>query len=88
MKAVKNSDGTFLIDCGNTSTFSQIKGSTSEEKHGLFSNLGQGYFWKDDSYTERFAETTVFISDENESSPLTYEMTVKNDNGLYNIIIQ
>lgn len=88
MKAVKNSDGTFLIDCGNTSTFSQIKGATSEEKHGLFSNLGQGYFWKDDSYTERFAETTVFISDENESSPLTYEMTVKNDNGLYNIVIQ
>ena len=50
-----------IIDCGQVYTQSQVLGTSGSEKHGTFSGLGNGAFWYDTEYTEKFAPTTVEI---------------------------
>ena len=46
----KDSSGAYTIDCGETTTFAQTVGTSSNQTHGNFSNLGNGYYWTDTSY--------------------------------------
>lgn len=81
MKA-KGSGTNFDIDCGEVTTYSQTKGSTSDEKHGLFSGLGNGITWKDSKYTGKYAETEVEIYVSGTSKKV---MQVKSNNSSYNV---
>lgn len=54
-------NGKYTIDCGQVYTQSQNLGTSDKEKHGVFSNLGQGFTWTDTEYKGKFAETKVKI---------------------------
>ena len=56
-----DAEDNYSIDCGQVYTQSQVLGTSSSEKHGTFSGLGNGFFWYDTEYTEKFAETKVKI---------------------------
>ena len=56
-----DADGNFSIDCGQVYTQPQTLGTSGNEKHGTFSGLGNGSFWYDTEYTEKFAATKVKI---------------------------
>lgn len=51
----------YTIDCGQVYTQSQVLGTSGSEKHGTFSGLGNGAFWYDTEYTDKFASTKVKI---------------------------
>lgn len=61
----------YTIDCGQVYTQSQVLGTSGSEKHGTFSGLGNGAFWYDTEYTDKFASTRVKIqaSDISEGAP-------------------
>ena len=50
----------FNIDCGEVTTDVQFVGDN--ERHGVFSGLGQGVTWTDTTYKDNFAIITVKIS--------------------------
>ena len=54
-------EGEYTIDCGQVYTQSQVLGTSGSEKHGTFSGLGNGAFWYDTEYTDKFASTEVKI---------------------------
>ncbi len=64
MKA-KASDGSFSIDCGETTTSAQALGNSGTQSHGNFSGLGSGFYVIDNSYTGRFTTITVQFYTEN-----------------------
>lgn len=80
-----DADGNFKIDCGQVYTDSQSLGTSGTEKHGVFNNLANGFFWIDEEYVQKFAETKIKIfatSSENsdESAALaTTELTIRSD---------
>ena len=51
----------YTIDCGQVYTQSQVLGTSGSEKHGTFNGLGNGAFWYDTEYTDKFALTKVKI---------------------------
>lgn len=75
----------FDIDCGEVSTQSEVLGSTASEKHGIFSNLGAGYFWTDNEYTGRYAETKLQIFVDN---TVVKTLDVRSNSSNYNIVIE
>ena len=70
-------EGEYTIDCGQVYTQSQVLGTSDSEKHGTFSGLGNGAFWYDTKYTDKFASTEVEIqaSDISEETPDISEET-------------
>ena len=58
----KDSSGNFTIDCGETTTYAQTIGTSGTQTHGNFSNLGNGYYWTDTTYTERYSTQEVQLS--------------------------
>lgn len=62
-------------NCGETTTYSQSIGTSGTEKHGVFSGLGSGCYWIDNSYIDKYAAIGVKISDGSTSK----EMTVRSD---------
>lgn len=73
----------YSIDCGQVYTQSQVLGTSGSEKHGTFSGLGNGFFWYDTEYTDKFAETKVKIqaSDISEGTPgKSKEIDIRSDN--------
>ena len=52
MKA-KDSEGNYTIDCGEVSTSARDLGNSGNQSHGNFSELGSGYFFTDNTYTEK-----------------------------------
>lgn len=52
MKA-KDSEGNYTIDCGEVTTYAQTVGNSDKQTHGNFSELGNGFFFNDYSYTEK-----------------------------------
>ena len=62
-------------NCGETTTYSQTLGTSGTEKHGVFSGLGSGCYWIDNSYTDKYAAIDVEISDDSTSQ----KMTVRSD---------
>ena len=78
----KDADGNFTIDCGETTTAAQSVGTTGTEKHGSFSNLGNGFFWNDSTYTGKYTTIDVkFFADGNETSTVK---TMRSDVSSYN----
>lgn len=85
MKA-KGSDGTYSIDCGETTTFAQALGTTGSQSHGNFQNLGNGYYWRDSSYTDKYSTIDVkFFVD---GSATATEKTLRTDTASYNFTVQ
>lgn len=76
--------GTYTIDCGETTTVSQTKGSTAEEKHGNFAGLGNGFNWFDTEYKGKFAESKVQISVEGKENAVTV-LDIRSDINAYSV---
>lgn len=70
-------------NCGETTTYSQTLGTSGTEKHGVFSGLGSGCYWIDNSYTEKYATIGVKISDGSTSK----EMEVRSDVSNYSVTL-
>ncbi len=83
MKA-KDADGNYTIDLGETTTFAQDRGTSGNQTHGYFSNLGNGYFWIDTSYTEKYSsiEVKFFVDGTEVNSSVN---VLKTDNTSYNV---
>ena len=81
MKA-KAPDGSFSIDCGETTTTAQTVGTSGTQTHGNFSGLGNGFFVIDNSYTDRFLtiEVKFFAEDDTQIGDTK---ALRNDNGTY-----
>ena len=75
----------FTIDCGQVSTAAQTLGNTQNQKHGVFSGLGQGISWADDSYTDKYATTQIklFVGDVEKKL-----MEVRSNQPSYNVQLQ
>ncbi len=78
---MKDSQGNYTIDCGQVTTASQVKGTTSEEKHGVFSGLGTGFTWIDTTYTGKFASAPVRIS----AGEKSLEMDIRSNSDSYTV---
>ena len=82
MKA-KAADGTFSIDCGETTTSAQTVGTSSAQTHGNFNNLGNGFFWLDKTYTDKYTTIDVkFFVDGVETGSVK---TLRTDTASYTI---
>ena len=81
----KDSSGSYSIDCGETTTFAQTVGTSASQTHGNFSNLGNGYYWTDTTYTGKYSSIDVkFFSD---GADTGVEKTLRSDTNSYNITI-
>ncbi len=77
----KDSSGNFTIDCGETTTYAQTIGTSGTQTHGNFSNLGNGYYWTDTTYTERYSTQEVQLS----GSGFTKNLTLRSDVPSYTV---
>ena len=77
----KDSSGNFTIDCGETTTYAQSIGTSGTQTHGNFSNLGNGYYWTDTTYTERYSTQEVQLS----GSGSTKNLTLRSDVPSYTV---
>ena len=85
MKA-KDASGNYTIDCGETTTYAQALGTTGTQTHGNFANLGNGYYWRDSSYTGKYSTIDVkFFVD---GTATTTEKTLRTDTASYNFKVQ
>ena len=85
MKA-KDSSGEYTIDCGETTTYAQALGTSGTQTHGNFQNLGNGYFWRDLQYTEKYSTIEVkFFVDGTDTGVVK---TLRTDTASYNFTIQ
>lgn len=83
MKA-ENSSGTYSIDCGETTTYSETLGSSSEQSHGNFSGLGEGHYIIDTGYTGLYRNINVkFYANGTEISGS--QRTLRSDTASYNL---
>ncbi len=72
----KDPSGNFTIDCGETTTYAQTIGTSGTQTHGNFSGLGNGYYWTDTTYTERYSTKEVQLSGSGSSKNLTLRSDV------------
>ncbi len=63
-------EGKETFNCGSVSTAPATFGNNTVV-HGQFSDLGQGYFWDDDSYKTQALEITLKISGGEKSAEIT-----------------
>lgn len=87
----KDSAGAYTIDCGETTTYAQTVGTSSNQTHGNFSNLGNGYYWTDNTYTGKYSTIDVKLfaegSQESDGSKAGVTQTLRSDTASYNITI-
>lgn len=87
----KDSAGAYTIDCGETTTYAQTVGTSSNQTHGNFSNLGNGYYWTDNTYTGKYSTIDVKLfaegSQESDGSQAGVTQTLRSDTASYNITI-
>ena len=87
----KDSAGAYTIDCGETTTYAQTVGTSSNQTHGNFSNLGNGYYWTDSTYTGKYSTIDVKLftegSQESDGSQAGVTQTLRSDTASYNITI-
>lgn len=85
MKA-KDAQGNYTIDCGETTTSAQTTGTSSSQTHGNFSGLGNGFYWTDEAYTDKYTSIDVkFFVDGVETS---VEKTLRTDTASYNVKLE
>lgn len=87
----KDSAGAYTIDCGETTTYAQTVGTSSNQTHGNFSNLGNGYYWTDSTYTGKYSTIDVKLfaesNQDSEESQAGVTQTLRSDTASYNITI-
>ncbi len=85
MKA-KDSTGAYTIDCGETTTTAQTTGTSSSQTHGNFSGLGNGNYWIDKTYTDKYStiEVKFFV----DGVATAVEKTLRTDTASYNIKLE
>ena len=82
---VKDDDGNYTIDCGETTTYAEAVGTSGVQSHGKFSGLGNSFFWNDSSYTGKYSTADVkFFVD---GVPTSTEMTLRSDTSVYNVAL-
>ncbi len=82
----KNKSGLYTIDCGETTTFAQTVGSSGTQTHGNFANLGNGFFWTDESYTGKYTTIEVKFFADGLDTGIT--KTLRSDTASYNVTLQ
>lgn len=87
MKA-KDTSGSYTIDCGETSTYMQINGSSGTQTHGNFNGLGTGFYIDDSSYTGKFKNIEVeFYANGSTSAISGSQKTLRSDIASYNFTL-
>lgn len=87
MKA-QDSTGTYSIDCGETSTFMQINGTSGTQTHGHFNGLGTGFYIDDSSYTEKYKTIEVeFYANGSSSAISGSQKPLRSDIASYNFTL-
>ena len=76
----KDSSGNYTIDCGETTTYAQTIGTSGTQTNGNFSGLGNGYYWTDTTYTERYSTKDVLLSSGSQTKALTLRSNVASYN--------
>lgn len=76
----KDSSGNYTIDCGETTTYAQTIGTSGTQTNGNFSGLGNGYYWTDTTYTERYSTKDVQLSSGSQTKALTLRSNVASYN--------
>ena len=85
MKA-KDAQGNYTIDCGETTTAAQTVGTSASQTHGNFNNLGNGNYWIDKTYTDKYTTIDVkFFVDGVETS---VEKTLRTDTASYTVTLE
>ena len=74
------------VDCGTTTTASQTVGTSSTEKHGVFSGLGSGT-WSDSTYPDKYTTAEVSFT-ANESSATSSITEIRSDTSTYTVQLQ
>ena len=77
----KDSSGNYTIDCGETTTYARDVGTGGSQTDGYFSGLGNGYYWTDTTYTDRYSTKDVQLS----SGSLTKELTLRSNLASYTV---
>lgn len=80
MKASLDGGTTYTLDCGETTTYAQGVGTSGTLTHGNFSGLGQNVYWRDETYTGKYAELKVEISADGTS----VQKSLRSDTDSYN----
>lgn len=85
MKA-KDSTGAYTIDCGETTTVAQTTGTSASQTHGNFSGLGNGNYWIDKTYTDKYStiEVKFFV----DGVATAVEKTLRTDTASYNVKLE
>ena len=79
-----DSSGSYTIDGGQVTTTSQTVGTSSTEKHGVFSGLGSGSYWTDSSYTGKFSTIKAqVIADD--ATGTSKEIELRSNDSSYNV---
>jgi len=79
----KDSNGNYTIDCGETTTSAQTIGTSANQTHGNFSELGSGITWTDTTYTGKYATIDVkFFVDGSDTGTIK---TLRSDTNSYNV---
>ena len=87
MKA-KDTSGSYTIDCGETSTYMQINGTSGTQTHGNFNGLGTGFYIDDASYTGKFKNIEVeFYANGSTSAISGSQKTLRSDVASYNFTL-
>lgn len=77
----KDSSGNYTIDCGETTTYARDVGTGGSQTDGYFSGLGNGYYWTDTTYTDRYSTKDVQLS----SGSHTKELTLRSNLASYTV---
>ena len=80
----KDSANAYTIDLGQATTYAQTIGTSGTEKHGVFSGLGNGYTWTDNSYTGKYSTIDVEVSGGGKSK----QCTLRSDSANYTVQLQ
>ncbi len=79
-----DSSGAYTIDGGQVTTTSQTVGTSSTEKHGIFSGLGSGSYWTDSSYTGKFSTIKAKVIADDAAST-SKEIELRSNDSSYNV---
>ena len=84
-----NQNGEYTYDCGQSSTGAQTLGTSSQEKHGVFSALGQNVTFNNETYSTKYFTLPVQLKVLDDSTVLvTKNMELRTDIDSYNVTIE
>ncbi len=84
----KDNDGNYTVSFGETTSAAQAVGTSGNEKHGVFSGLGNSYYWTDRLYSEKYSSAqlkVIVYGSDGTSVAAEKELTVRSDVNSYNV---